>query len=192
MAKRDKDQENKEATEKAQVEQQRRDGAKALDQERANEAAKTDDEKVAEEELAKQLREAAAQKESERVASEQRAADELRNRIEAAAREQAAQEAENEVPFKLPADARIVKAGTVVLLNGELCTCPVDLPLVIPGAAEEQQFASVLARDPGNFALNSDLLRLVYNPMNGTPLPLSSQRLSPEEMTHQERAVFGL
>jgi hypothetical protein len=205
-AERDEAQQRQEA-EAQRIAKERAQGAAALDQAKADEAAKTDEQKAAEEELARQQQEEAARIEADRVAAEQRAADEALERAQQdAAEEDARRQEEDRDPatlshedfeqirerFQLPADTRILKAGTILLLNGEPAACPVDIPIVIAGAANEQVFASVLARDAGNFGLNADRLRLVYNPMNGTPLPLGGQRLTPEEMTEQERALFGL
>jgi hypothetical protein len=205
MPKRDREQENKEATEQARKEQQQREGAAALDKAKKEEAAKSDEQRAAEEEEARLQNEAKQKEEAERAAAAQKAADDELARIAAEAEARAEEErlaaAEGGVShvsdddlkarlFALSPDARLLKAGTTVHLNGEACTLPVDLPLVMPRGADEQHFASILARDPANLALNSDLLRLVYNPMNGTPLPLDQQRLTLEEMTDAELALF--
>lgn len=191
-----KEQEAKDAAERVRVERERQEGARALEQAKADDAAKTDEQRAAEEELARQQQEEAANAEAARVEAEQKTAEELREQIEREAAEKAAAETDSAdggylFSSKLPADTRIHKAGTVVHINGEPAVLPVDCPLVIEGAADEQRWASVLARDPKNFAINSDRLRLVYNPMNGTPLPLDGQRLALEDMTEQERALFA-
>jgi flagellar biosynthesis GTPase FlhF len=202
MAKRDKDQEAKELAAAAEIARQRAAGNDALNQAKADDAAKSDEQKAAEEEEARVAQEAAAAEEAERAAAEQHAAEAELARLaeEAAAQAKAERQAsakdDESVDFgeaivpALPPDARLLKAGTIVHLNGVECMLPFDAALVIPHAADEQQFASVLARDPANFALNSERLRLVYSQMNGSPLPLGSQRLKLEEMTDQERALF--
>jgi hypothetical protein len=207
MAKRDKDQELREAAERQRIEQERRAGDAALAQARSDDATKTDEQKAAEAEEARLQQEAVRQEEADRAAAEQKAADEelarvdaeLQARAEAAWAAAEADDREEDLDrhlaerlAELSPNARLLKAGTIVHLNGEQCEFPVDLPLIIPHGADEQTFASILARDPRNFALNADLLRLVYNQMNGTPLPLASQRLKPEDMTDQERSIFGL
>lgn len=83
--------------------------------------------------------------------------------------------------------------GTVLILNGqEVVLTTVGARFSFPGAGSEGQFAALLARSPRNFELNSGLLRLRYNPMNGAPLPLGAQALAPEDMTAAERALMGL
>jgi hypothetical protein len=182
MPKKDREQLDKDAAERARVDQQRREGDAALRQARAEEAAKTDQQRVAEEEQARQQREEAEQRERDRVAAEQKAADEKLERI----RREAEKEQED-----LPPNVRLLAPGTVLHLNGEACVLPFGGAVELAGGADEQYFASILARDSKNMATNADLLRLVYSPMNGAPLPLSSQRLKLEEMTEQERALFA-
>jgi hypothetical protein len=176
-----KEQENKDAAERARVEKQRREGNAALEQEIINEAAKSDERRAAEEAEALQQTESKRQEEAERAAAEQQAAEVELARIQA--------EGEgHEVP--LSPNVRLLKAGTVLHLNGIPVSLPRDAAIEFAGAADEQQFASVLALNPENLALNADRLRLVYSPMNGTPLPPSSQRLTLDDMTDQERALF--
>jgi len=197
-SKKDKELLDKEAAERVRVEKERREGEAALQQARADEAAKTEKQRDAEEEQARREQEEKAAAELARVEEEQRLAAEKMQHLQDLnkTRETAGDEPYDEAAqlrralAELSADARLLKAGTVIHLNGEAGRLPVDLPIVIDGAADEQYFASILARDPVNLRLNADLLRLVYNPMNGTPLPLSSQRLSLEEMTEQERNLF--
>ncbi len=207
MTKKDKEQEQKQETEAARIEKQRREGTAALDKARADEAVKTDEEKTSQAELAQQQQEATAKEETDRVTADQKGAAEKLEQIakEAKANKEAERVAAEEkgaaeelsereaadAELALPSDTRLLKAGTVLHLNDEPAVLPVDGAVVIAGAADEQRFASILARDPANFALNADRLRLVYNPMNGTPLPADAQRLTFEEMTEQERAVFG-
>ncbi len=209
MTKKDKEQEQKQETEAARIEKQRREGTAALDKARADEAAKTDEEKTSQAELAQQQQEATAKEETDRVTADQKGAAEKLEQIaqEAKANKEAERVAADEkgaaeelsqnereaadAELALPSDTRLLKAGTVLHLNGEPAVLPVDGAVVIAGAAVEQRFASILARDPANFALNADRLRLVYNPMNAAPLPADAQRLTFEEMTEQERAVFG-
>lgn len=212
-----KEQQEKEAAEQARIKKEREEADAALKQAQKDDAQRTADQQQADEALARQQRDAAAAEERARVEAEQQAANEkleqlkehLKGSVAPQPQEPGDEQSDNKpgrltigepeekemlarALAELSPDARLFKAGTVVHLNGEACTLPVDLPLVVPGGADEQHVASVLARDPQNFALNSDLLRLVYNPMNGTPLPLSGQRLTLEEMSPQERVLFDV
>lgn len=97
-----------------------------------------------------------------------------------------------ETPEDVPVHARLLAPGTVLHLNGVPVSLFEDVHVTAAGFENEQHFAAVLAADPKNLALNADSLRLRYNPMNGTPLPLEDQKLKPEEMNDAERAYFNV
>jgi hypothetical protein len=162
----------KEAAEAAEREKAAKAGRDALAAQAAAEAGKSDKQREAEAAEAQKLA-------GERAAEDVAAAEAERKAAEKAVK-------------GLPPNTRLLKAGTVLHLHGEEVELALDTPVMGAHLADEQHFASLLARDGRNLALNSQALRLVYSPMNGTPLPLASQRLKPEEMTEQERAVFGL
>jgi hypothetical protein len=129
----------------------------------------------------------------ERAAADQKAREEAdKAAAEESKRATAAQKEASKKVAELPPGTRVFKAGTKFQLNGEDVVAATDVAMVVQNGDHEQHVASLLARDPENHRINESLLRLQYNPMNGTPLALSAQRLSPEEMTPSERAVFGI
>jgi hypothetical protein len=171
MAKKDETaaRESAEAAEKERVAKAGRD---ALAAQAKAEAEKSDEERAADAEEARKVADKQAAAEAKQAEAERKSA-------------------EKSVKG-LPPNTRLLKVGTIFDFHGEEAVLAADAPFTIPHADSEQHFASVLAKNPYNLALNSGSLRLVYNPMNGTPLPLSSQRLAPEEMTPEERSLFGL
>lgn len=184
--------------ERLRGEKERAQGSADLAAHNAAQSALSDKERAAAEEKAREEAERVAKEEAARAAAEQEEAARLAAEIEREASRLAAEAkadeedgAGKEDVARLPG-LRILKAGTKFRLNGDEVVAPVDLPMILQNGESEQHFASLLARDPENFRLNEGLLRLQYNPMNGTPLPLEAQRLRPEDMTPSERALFNI
>ena len=175
MARKD-EQKQKQQEEARRIQEERAQGTANLEAHNAAEVVKSDEERAADDKLAQEQQEEAAAAERERAEAEQKKAGEVEAQIPEEAQDP---------------NIRAVAGGTKVLLNGVECEVVGDAVLKSEGFASEQHYASVLAHDPKNFALNAPRLRLVYNPMNATPAPLDEQRLSLEEMTEAEAAIFA-